>query len=246
MQWIYLSPHFDDVALSCGGLIWQQVRSGEAVSIWTVCAGNAPSRELSPFAKELHLRWETDQDATSQRRLEDLRSCHRLGVTSKQFTIPDCIYRLNPYTDEFFYTSEEALNGPLQPVDRQNIALLGEEIKRAVPEDVVLVCPLSLGNHVDHQLTRLAAEGLDRTKWYYADYPYVLRCNEKLEQLEKEGWISQSFQIPQDGLVAWQDSVASHVSQISTFWKDEHEMRMALSDYLEQNQGVRLWKKPIT
>lgn len=246
MQWIYLSPHFDDIALSCGSLVWEQVRSGDAVSIWTVCAGSAPAGELSPFAKELHLRWETNHDATAQRRLEDLRSCHRLGATCQYFTIPDCIYRINPHTGEFLYISEESLNGPLKPADTQNIALLGEEIKRCIPQDVTLVCPLGLGDHVDHQLTRLAAEGLDQTEWYYADYPYVLRCNKKLDQLEQEGWISQTFPISQEGLVAWQDSIAFHGSQISTFWKDEHEMRMALSDYLEQNQGIRLWRKPIT
>jgi LmbE family N-acetylglucosaminyl deacetylase len=245
MQWIYLSPHFDDVALSCGGLVWEQVRSGDTVSIWTVCAGSAPDGGLSPFAKELHLCWRTNQDATAQRRLEDLHSCQRLGTTSQYFTIPDCIYRLNPHTDEFLYISEESLNGSLQRADTENISLLREEIKSRIPQDVTLVCPLGLGNHVDHQLTRLAAEGLDRTGWYYADYPYVLRCNEKLEQLEQEGWISQTFPISQEGLVAWQDSIADHASQISTFWKDELEMRVALSDYLEQNQGIRLWRKPI-
>ena len=29
MRWIYLSPHFDDAVLSCGGLIWEQTHSGD-------------------------------------------------------------------------------------------------------------------------------------------------------------------------------------------------------------------------
>ena len=82
MLWIYLSPHFDDVALSCGGLVWEQVQAGDSVSIWTVCSGNAPGGELSPFAEELLLRWEADQDATAQRRLEDIHSCQRLEAIS--------------------------------------------------------------------------------------------------------------------------------------------------------------------
>lgn len=245
MHWIYLSPHFDDVALSCGGLVWEQARADDAVSIWTVCAGNVSDVMLSPFAKELHLRWKTEHDAVAQRRLEDIRSCHRLRTTYHHLTIPDCIYRLDPYTNESLYASEESLNGPLQHADTQNIDLLTEKIKHSIAEDVELVCPLGLGNHVDHQLTRLAVERLNRTGWYYADYPYVLRCDGKLDQLEQDGWIFQTFPISLDGLVAWQEAVAAHASQISTFWKDEHEMRMALSDYLEQNQGIRLWRKPI-
>ena len=42
MHWIYLSPHFDDAVLSCGGMIWEQVHSGETVEIWTLCAGQIP------------------------------------------------------------------------------------------------------------------------------------------------------------------------------------------------------------
>ena len=245
MHWIYLSPHFDDVALSCGGLVWEQVQAGDAVSIWTVCAGSASVGELSPFAKELHMRWDVDENATAQRRIEDFNSCHRLGATWWYFTIPDCIYRRNPHTSEFMYASELSLNGPLQSADALTIMALQEEIKNFFPVDTVLVSPLGLGNHVDHQLTRLAAEGLDCTTWYYADYPYVLRCKEKLENMEQQGWVSQVFPISQDGLAAWQDSITAHGSQISTFWKGESEMRLAVRDYLKENKGIQLWRRPV-
>ena len=245
MHWIYLSPHFDDVALSCGGLVWEQVQAGKAVSIWTVCAGSAPVGELSPFAKELHMRWEVDENATAQRRIEDLNSCRRMGATWRYFAIPDCIYRRNPHTGEFMYASEISLSGPLQPADTLTIMALQEEMKNFFPTDTVLISPLGLGNHVDHQLTRLAAEGLDYITWYYADYPYVLRSREKLESMQQEGWLSQVFPISLDGLTAWQDSIVAHGSQISTFWKGELEMRLAVSDYLEQNKGLLLWRKPV-
>jgi LmbE family N-acetylglucosaminyl deacetylase len=243
MLWIYLSPHFDDVALSCGGLVWEQVQAGDSVSIWTVCSGNAPGGELSPFAEELLLRWEADQDATAQRRLEDIHSCQRLGSGNCYFGIPDCIYRRHPQTGEFLYASETALTGLLQPADTQSIMSLREDLKRSIQADMVLVCPLGLGNHVDHQLTRLAAEGLDCTLWYYADYPYVLRCMEQLDKMEQDGWSRQIFPISLKGLIAWQDSIAAHGSQISTFWSNETEMRQAIVDYLSWNHGIQLWRK---
>ncbi len=245
MDWIYLSPHFDDVALSCGGLVWEQVRAGDSVSIWTVCAGSIPEGELSPLAKELHTRWETGRDATVQRRQEDIHSCQRLGASYRYFTIPDCIYRHHPQTGEFMYASEAALNGPRQPGDDLTIIAFQGNLKLILPPDALIVCPLGLGNHVDHQLTRLAAEGLDGSLWYYADYPYILHSKEKLENMAQEGWLSQIFPISQDGLVAWQDSIAAHTSQISTFWMDEYEMRLAVSDYLGENLGIRLWRKLI-
>ena len=244
MLWIYLSPHFDDAALSCGGLVWEQVRAGDSVSIWTVCAGEPPATELSPFAQELHARWEAGDDAPSQRKVEDLNSCQRLGAASRYFDIPDCIYRRHPGTGRFLYASEAALSGPVQPGDDQTIARLREELGRAYQPGMNLVCPLAIGNHVDHQLTRLVLEGMRRSLWYYADYPYVEQGRVQVEELERAGWVSQHFSISQAGLLAWQDSIAAHASQISTFWRGETEMRQAIAAYLGGNNGFRLWRRP--
>ena len=78
MDWIYLSPHLDDAALSLGGLIWEQTQAGKRVSIWTICAGNPPPGDFSPFAEALHARWEVGRDAMEERRTEDIESCKRL------------------------------------------------------------------------------------------------------------------------------------------------------------------------
>jgi LmbE family N-acetylglucosaminyl deacetylase len=244
MPWIYLSPHFDDVALSCGGLVWEQAQQGEMVSIWTICAGEPTFEDLSPFAIQLHQRWELGQNAPAKRRMEDLNSSQRLGASNRYFSIPDCIYRRDPGTGEFIYTSEAALNGALQAGDSQVIHKLQEEIQLSLEPATVLVCPLGLGNHVDHQLTRRAAEGLGQDYWYYADYPYVLQNGTRLEQMEADGWISQAFPITPHGLSAWMDSISAYASQISTFWVNDLAMRQAVTDYHGSNGGIRLWKKP--
>lgn len=245
MNWIYLSPHFDDVALSCGGLVWEQVQAHTSVSIWTVCAGGAPEGALSSFAKELHTRWDVGQDATTWRKIEDSHACHRLGVTFRYFSIPDCIYRSDPLSGDFLYTSDASLSGPLQPADAWCIALFQDELMQSTKSNKLLISPLGLGNHVDHQLTRIALEESGHTLWYYQDYPYVLRSKEKLKQMEQEGWVSQVFPVSKNGLVAWQDSIAAHGSQISTFWSSEAEMRRAIEDYLNWNCGILLWRKPV-
>src|SRR5512139_3118661 len=79
MHWIYLSPHLDDAALSCGGLIWEQVHAGDTVSVWTICAGDPPNGSLSPFAEALHARWQSGIEAAVLRREEDVTSCLLLG-----------------------------------------------------------------------------------------------------------------------------------------------------------------------
>jgi LmbE family N-acetylglucosaminyl deacetylase len=243
MSWIFLSPHFDDAALSCGGLVWELAQSGEQVSIWTMCAGEAPTAKLSPFAMELHARWRTGEDAHARRMSEDISSCRHLGAGYLHFSIPDCIYRRHPQTGEFLYPSEASLNGPLHPEDDSLVGDLQANLMKTGPARANLVCPLALGSHVDHQLTRLAAEKLETDLWYYADFPYALRTKTELEQMVLDGWGSQVYPISARGLRAWQDAIAEHASQISTFWPNEQEMRHAISDYLIGNGGIRLWRR---
>ncbi len=224
--------------------MWEQAQRDEMVSIWTVCAGEPPSSDLSPFAQELHDRWKLDQNAPAGRRREDQISCQRLGVSSRYFSIPDCIYRRHPVSGEYMYAAEAALNGALQAGDDQVIQSLMEELEQSVDASAELVSPLGLGNHVDHQLTRRAVEDLGRPLWYYADFPYVLRNNTFWEQLEGEGWISRLFPITKGGLAAWVDAISAHASQVSTFWADDPAMRHEVADYLLSNGGIRLWRKP--
>ncbi len=242
MAWIYLSPHLDDVALSCGGLVWEQAQSGEEVSIWTICAGEPPVGALSPFATQLHARWEAGSNAPARRKIEDGNSCRRLGANYRHFSIPDCIYRRNPLTGEFMYASEASLNGPLHPGDVKLAQDIRLKLRKRLPGNANLVCPLALGAHVDHQLTRSAAKRPGSALWFYADFPYVQRYKYQLDQLKVDGWDSQLFPVSQAGLLAWQDAIAAHASQISTFWSSELEMRKAVAAYLFENGGLRLWR----
>ena len=115
MTWIYLSPHFDDVALSCGGLVWEQSQARENVQVWTICAGEVPPGPLSPFAAELHARWEAGQNAPAERRVEDLAACRAMGAVHRHFDLPDCIYRRGLDQTTHLYASEEAIFGPIHP-----------------------------------------------------------------------------------------------------------------------------------
>lgn len=246
MHWIYLSPHFDDVALSCGGLGWEQVQAGDSVSIWTICAGEPdPSHPFSPFAQALHLRWGTGPASAAARRAEDIASCRVMGASYRHLPVFDCIYR-GAAQGQPYYASEEALTGPLHPDEAAGAAQLIRLDAQHLPTGTQVVCPLSLGNHVDHQLTRLAAEQSGHALWYYADFPYVLRRPEQLVGLEQAGWQRENFCLSATGLKAWQDAVAAHASQISTFWADELRMRMAIAEYAAQERAICLWQKSET
>ena len=245
MAWIYLSPHFDDIALSCGGLVWEQAQRGEAPAIWTICAGDPPPGELSPFAQSLHARWEASPQAAQERRLEDQAACRELGADWRYFDLPDCIYRPGGESGVFYYASEESLFGEVHPGELPLMATLAEVLRQALPGDAQIVCPLTLGGHVDHRLTRRAAEQLGRAVWYYADYPYVMRSAQPVQEVLQGSWTSRVFPVSEAGLAAWQASIAAHQSQISTFWSSLEAMAAAMREYWQAEGGVRLWQRAV-
>ncbi len=263
MQWIYLSPHLDDVALSCGGLVKEQSLAGEEVQVWTICAGDPPAqavsgsaKSLSRFAESLHHRWQIDQEPGDLRRREDIASCQAMGATYRHFTLPDCIYRLGPANTPQaglpLYTSEESLWQPPHEAENGLLSELTQELSRAFPGGCQVVCPLTLGGHVDHRLTRQAAEAASSCLWYYADFPYALRAQKELDDLRQAGWQETVFAISEAGLQGWIQSIAAHRSQISTFWHQDPGRRVPAIDLMEEsvrlfceNQGgVRLWQPP--
>ncbi len=241
MEWIYLSPHFDDISLSCGGLVWEQVKAGDKVSIWTICAGKPPPSPISSFAQSIHDRWKTNREPVAVRRAEDLLSCQRMGASPQYFTILDAIYRRSPIDGSPLYTSESELFGNIRQDETGLVDTLREELQKARPKDSELVCPMALGGHVDHRLVRLAAEGLSQHMWYYADYPYIGQID--VSKLMIDPKIHQKiFPVSEAGFEVWVEAVAAHASQISTFWSDLDQVRDAIRSYWEPFKGVRLWQ----
>ena len=241
MEWIYLSPHFDDVAFSCGGLVWEQVKSGDEVSIWTICAGEPPPGPISRYAQSLHKRWETNREAVTVRRAEDLLSNRRMGATSRNFSIPDAIYRHSPVDGTPMYTSDPELFSELRLDEIHLVETLTNELVQSLPQVCELVCPLALGSHVDHRLVRTAAEKLGKRMWYYADFPYSVNPEQDLDESDRE-MVLKLFPVSEMGLRVWEESVAAHSSQISTFWSNTDQMREGIRAYWEPIKGIRLWQ----
>ena len=243
-EWIFISPHFDDVVLSAGGLVWELGKRGDQVEIWTICAGD-PSldKPLTDYAQMLHIFWELgDHDVPYARSKEDVACCKVLGAGYRRFTVPDSIYRYHPGTDEPMIKVPDDINTPLEPEETYLIPPVTDFLRKNLPGECELVIPLTIGNHRDHVLTRKAAECLGIPMWHYIDYPYIIR-----EQYNLADWIPAqaepyTLQISSNGLQAWQDGFACHRSQVIFLWPDEAEMRQAIESYSKSGGGSTLWK----
>jgi LmbE family N-acetylglucosaminyl deacetylase len=239
MRWIYISPHFDDAVLSCGGLIYEQARQGIPVEIWTICAGDPPPGPLSEMAQGIHAVWGTwtAEETVALRREEDAAAADIVGAETCHFGVPDCIYRRSPEGNLLYI---EDVFVPLDPLeaglDREIAAALAEELR---PDDVI-VCPLTVGGHMDHKLTRAAVEQLQHPVRYYADIPYLLDHPDALEPL-LPGLADELLPVSEKGLAAWLDGVAAYKSQMVMLFETEEKMREAICTYCLDRNGVRLW-----
>lgn len=248
---VYLSPHLDDVALSCGAQIYQRAQRGDTVLIATVTAGDPSEQALSGYAQSLHSRWALITDAVEERREEDQRAADVLGADVHHWPIPDCIYRFDSNTGEPFYTSDDDIFGAVHPVEEDLVAEMGRQIQ-GVGNCGELYIPLGVGNHVDHQLTRRAAEwaiqhwpgsSIPRL-FYYEEYPYAQEHADATSRL-----LSQSanpmqlstVQVSEAALDARIRAISEFKSQLSTFWATHAELVTQVRNYVEQVGGERVW-----
>ena len=176
---VYLSPHYDDAAFSCGGTIHRQHRTGHRVLVITIfAAAPNPRSPLSSLARGIHRHMGCGDDPVSIRQQEDRAAMAGLGAEWHWLTFKDGIYRGDPARGEWFYPGMEDLFGPVHPQDLSlacSIADAVETLFRGAPAPV-FYAPLGIGNHVDHQLTLQAGCLLferGQAVAFYEDYPYA-------------------------------------------------------------------------
>jgi hypothetical protein len=239
MRWIYISPHFDDAVLSCGGLIREQAQKGLPVEIWTICAGDAPPGRLSSLAVDCHTQWgiKSARNVVAARRRENQAAAGLLGAETVDFSIPDGIYRRSP-TGEVLYSTDVFV--PIDPIEKGLDAEISTALTSEIQPGDNIVSPLAIGGHLDHVLTRLAAERLDCPLWYYADIPYLIHQQKMLVPATK-GLRGTRYPVSEKGLEMWQSGIAAYSTQISMLFQTSERMREAIRLYWETRPGFRLW-----
>jgi LmbE family N-acetylglucosaminyl deacetylase len=250
---IFLSPHPDDAVLSCGGWIYQLAQDGERPIVITIFGGDGSADvPLSTYAASLHERWQLGDDAPARRRDEDRAACDRLGCYLIQLPFADAVYRVDPITRRHLYDSEEAIFGEV--CDEELIDRVAEAVQTRVRQVAYarLVVPLTAGKHVDHVITRQAAERLPVDMIYYEDYPYA-ELPERMMHVwggasdAASEWASETIGLSEAALQAKIEAFLQHRSQISTFYRDDDEVRQRMRAYAEfvghGQIAERYWRK---
>lgn len=247
---VFLAPHYDDVALSCGGTVAALAEQGLRPVIVT-CFGGGPDGPLSPFAAFQH-RWRglSDEEALAIRRAEERAAANVLGAEPLWLGLPDAIYR------DARYLSDEQLFGSLHPDDAEVLPRLWAALREALAAAGItpawFAVPLGVGNHVDHQLVRALGHALrrqGRTVWAYEDFPYsaLEGGNRELARLASEHAAAEPWLQPltDDQLQRRIAAVRCYASQIAVIFRhlgDPAEaIRRAAREAGSGQPAERLW-----
>ncbi len=238
---IYLSPHLDDAVFSCGGRMHREVGEGLSVLIATVATAPAPAR-MSRYAARFHRRAGLGADAMERRREEDREAARRLGAETLHLGLPDAIYRVDPQGGRPFYPRWWALLGraragdPLAPLLRRAL----EEL----PDSEILLAPFAIGGHVDHRLTREAAESAcaDRRLVWWEDFPYLARWPRPGPR-PGDGWKSATIALDRANLEARCRAMAAYGSQVRSMFRGEAKMRRLVERSVRKTGGERYWRR---
>ncbi|MCO5222856.1 MAG: PIG-L family deacetylase [Thermomicrobiales bacterium] len=185
---LFISPHYDDIALSCGGTAALVAEAGKDAVVGLLFGDHPdPAEPLTDFAKSLHDQWRMDaEEVIAGRRAEEAASCRILGLRDVFLPFRDALYRGANYLndDQLF----GALRGSDHDLPERIVAAIAAEGFR--PVGARAYAPLASGFHVDHQLAfqagvLLASYGWE--VWFYEDLPYSLLENRVGDRISRAG-----------------------------------------------------------
>ena len=161
---LFVSPHSDDVAFSCGGYIASHLGPGNTLltvfsrSCWNASEGRQPG---------------SLQRITNIRREEDTEFALRVGFRRVALDLPDSSAR--GYSQKLEYDNAPYSDVMMAPLRRE----LSSALATAGPMAAVYV-PLGVGHHIDHLLVRDMVTELCPSDIlvYYEDLPHALRFAE--------------------------------------------------------------------
>lgn len=228
---LFISPHLDDVAFSCGGTFAMLAASGWTTTLCTIFTRSVPLPTGFALACQLDKGIAPDIDYLGLRRAEDERAARALGATYvRHLDLPEAPHR--------GYESAGALFGAYAPQDTIAADLDARISALSIACDLVFA-PQALGSHVDHRRVRDAVlksvrtqNVEDRVLWY-RDAPYVLRAPDELPEPElvASAPLKFGFSLDAAALEAKLAACAAYATQLGFQFNGEGAMRAALRSF---------------
>ncbi len=243
MRAVFVSPHYDDVAFSCGGTLLKFVRRGINVELITVFTRD--ERPMTEFALECQVSkgFLPEEHYLAARSVENANYVQRAGVSRSI----DLSYLEAPYRE----------NRDIRTLFKWNFAIAHEQLAQMIASELIdtiggggealLFVPLGAGGHIDHAVVVRACEhvmkefGDEVQAYYYEELPYGLRDRSSFTRLGSVNLNADACEV--DGYIEDKVSLASvYASQIVNQFGGPEEMSELLkrhSKYVAEVSGLK-------
>jgi len=231
---LFISPHLDDVAFSCGGTFATLAQAGWQCVLLTVFTRSVPHPTGFALACQTDKGLGPGVDYLALRRQEDTAAARHLGAAAVRWLdLPEAPHR--------GYHSPAALFADLLPADNigpELLTLFTQAVAETVPQ--LIFAPQGLGMHVDHRqvmLAVLAAVPPAMPVFWYRDTPYIIRQPTALPALELPTGLAE-FALPlsEAALAAKIAASQAYASQLGFQFGDVEQVRVKLT-HLAASEG---------
>ena len=249
---VFVSPHPDDVVLSCGGTLARLQHLGCPVQVVTVFAEEPTGSHVSPFGKRHMLMWDAGPSPFAVRRKEDQRALALLGARGWYGQYLDAPFRRHAVDGRWLYQNDDALFGMPDPSEGDVPQRVAGEIATICGETpAVIYVPLGIGRHVDHVLLAAAGHHLRRVGYqvfWYEEFPYALQEGFPL-RWEARGWEAHLVPLTTAEVSLKVQAILCYRSQLPSLFGDERHVYRTVVDYMltVSGQGYpaeRYWTPP--
>ena len=240
---LFVSPHLDDIALSCGGLVRRLASRGQQVAIATVCTADRPAGQpLSVAAQHVHGEGQLgDVQPYAVRRREDEAACAILGAEPIHLGLLDAIYRHDDAGAPLY--PRDFIGGQVAEHDWQRFF---PQIKTALRPHLrrsqVIYAPLTIGGHVDHVLVRQAVEESagDTPVMFFEDYPYASKTDWRNSGVTM-GLAPSPQVLNEDEIAARINAISQYPSQMFALFERAETMPEKVRRYIRLAGGETYW-----
>lgn len=236
---LFISPHLDDAAFSCGGTAARLASLGWSVVISTVFTASVPDPRGFALTCQTDKGIPASVDYMALRRAEDSAACAVLGARETWLDLPEAPHR--------GYESPPELFSGVIPGDEVCVAIehnIANLVQR-FNSDLVFV-PQGLGGHVDHiQVVEAVGRvvrrtpGLEEALLYYRDTPYAMRDPEAAPALGGVAGMEETGTGIRRELPEKLRACEAYSSQLGFQFGGVRGMREALEGFA-LSEGVRL------
>lgn len=186
---VFVSPHFDDVVLSCGQLMTDLAKRNKKITVINVFT-KAHSGPYTLSAKTFLSSSGSYTNATklySNRAKEDeialssikVKKVINLGFTDALFRklkTTNWINKLIPETVHLYPTYRWHIVKNNISLKDNSVEKITARLSRLVKKNAIIFAPLGIATHVDHVIAKEACERLGNKIVYYSEFPYNLRA----------------------------------------------------------------------